>query len=92
MCFTCFSGRSARSSGNDPPGGVHRISLQSATATSEADAAAEGDRNTATNLTVRARDLVGDEACKALIKLMRESDAEMAEAADDASEGDGADA
>ena len=56
------------------------------------DAAAEGDRNTATNLTVRARDLVGDEACKALIKLMRESDAEMAEAADDASEGDGADA
>jgi hypothetical protein len=52
------------------------------------DAAAEGDRNTATNLTVRARDLVGEDACKALIKLMRESDAEMS-AADGGKGGEG---
>ena len=41
------------------------------------DAAADGDRQEATRLTVRARDLVGEEACAALIKLVRESDAEL---------------
>lgn len=49
------------------------------------DAAAAGDRNKATQLTVRARGLIGDEACRALVKLIRESDAELAaERADDA--------
>ena len=43
------------------------------------DAAAAGDRNEATQLTVRARGLIGDEACRALIKLIRESDAELAQ-------------
>lgn len=42
------------------------------------DAAAAGDRNEATRLTVRARGLIGDEACRALVKLIRESDAELA--------------
>lgn len=42
------------------------------------DAAAAGDRNEATQLTVRARGLIGDEACRALVKLIRESDAELA--------------
>ena len=41
------------------------------------DAASEGDKQEATRLTVRARDLVGEEACAALIKLVRESDAEL---------------
>ena len=41
------------------------------------DAAAAGDKQEATRLTVRARDLVGEEACAALIKLVRESDAEL---------------
>ena len=41
------------------------------------DAAAEGDKQEATRLTVRARDLVGEEACAAIIKLVRESDAEL---------------
>ena len=41
------------------------------------DAAAAGDKQEATRLTVRARDLVGEEACSALIKLVRESDAEL---------------
>lgn len=43
------------------------------------DAAAAGDRNEATQLTVRARGLIGDEACRTLVKLIRESDAELAE-------------
>ena len=42
------------------------------------DAAAAGDRAQATRLTVRARGLIGDEACRALVKLIRESDAELA--------------
>lgn len=42
------------------------------------DAAAAGDRNEATRLTVRARGLIGEDACRALIKLIRESDAELA--------------
>lgn len=43
------------------------------------DAAAAGDRNEATSLTVRARDLVGEEAAMALLRLIRESDAELAQ-------------
>lgn len=35
------------------------------------DAAADGDRNTAAALTLRARDLVGEPACKALLELIR---------------------
>ena len=42
------------------------------------DAAAAGDRNTATELTVRARDLVGEPAAMALLQLIREGDAEPA--------------
>ncbi|MBP3893929.1 MAG: hypothetical protein J6D34_07815 [Atopobiaceae bacterium] len=45
-----------------------------------ADAAAMGERNVATNLTVRARDLVGEQAAMALLQLIRSSDEE----ADDA--------
>ena len=45
------------------------------------DAAAAGEVDEATNLTVRARDLVGQDACAALIKMVREADAERAEAA-----------
>ena len=41
------------------------------------DAASDGDKQEATRLTVRARDLVGEEACAAIIKLVRESDAEL---------------
>ena len=41
------------------------------------DAANDGDKREATRLTVRARDLVGEEACAAIIKLVRESDAEL---------------
>ena len=41
------------------------------------DAAAAGDKQEATRLKVRARDMVGGEACAALIKLVRESDAEL---------------
>ena len=54
------------------------------------DAAAEGDRDEATRLTVRARNLVGEPAAKALIKLIRESDAELAQeqASSDAEAGD----
>lgn len=51
------------------------------------DAAAEGDANTATDLTVRARDLVGEDACMALVKLIRETDADLAAEGGD---GDGA--
>ena len=42
------------------------------------DAARAGDRNTATTLTVRARDLVGEPAAKALLALIRETDDEGA--------------
>ena len=35
------------------------------------DAATDGDRNTAAALTLRARDLVGEPACKALLELIR---------------------
>ena len=42
------------------------------------DAAQEGDRNEATRYTLRARDLVGEDAAKALIQLIRETDAELA--------------
>lgn len=45
-----------------------------------ADAAEMGQRNVATNLTVRARDLVGEKAAMALLQLIRSSDEE----ADDA--------
>ena len=40
------------------------------------DAAAAGDRNTATELTVRARDLVGEPAAMTLLQLIREGDDE----------------
>jgi hypothetical protein len=43
------------------------------------DAAAVGDRHLATELTVRARDLVGEPAAMALIKLIREGDKELRE-------------
>ena len=45
-----------------------------------ADAAEMGERMVATNLTVRARDLVGEKAAMALLQLIRSSDEE----ADDA--------
>lgn len=41
------------------------------------DAADEGDRNEATRLTLLARDLIGAPACEALLRLIRESDAEL---------------
>ncbi len=43
------------------------------------DAAAAGDRYLATELTVRARDLVGESAAMALLQLIREGDKELAE-------------
>lgn len=43
------------------------------------DAAASGDRNEAARYTLRARDLIGQEACAALIQLIHESDAELAQ-------------
>lgn len=45
---------------------------------SATDAAAEGDHAQATRYTMRARNLVGEDAAKALIQLIRESDAELA--------------
>lgn len=42
------------------------------------DAAQAGDRNEATRYTLRARDLVGEDAAKALLQLIHESDAELA--------------
>ena len=42
------------------------------------DALDAGNANEAASLTVRARNLIGEEACRALIKLIRESDAELA--------------
>ena len=44
-----------------------------------ADAAAMGDRNVATNLTIRARDLVGEKACMALLELIHSSDEDEGE-------------
>lgn len=41
------------------------------------DAAAAGDKNLATRLTVRARDLVGEPAAMALLQLIREGDREL---------------
>ena len=43
------------------------------------DAAAAGERNVATNLTIRARDLVGEKAAMALLELIREDDEEGGE-------------
>lgn len=43
------------------------------------DAAAEGDRDLAAMLTVRARDLVGEPAAMALVQLIREGDKELAQ-------------
>ena len=43
------------------------------------DAAAAGDRDQAARYTLRARDLIGQEACAALIQLIHESDAELAQ-------------
>lgn len=43
------------------------------------DAAREGDSRQAAEFTVRANNLIGEEACRALVKLIRESDAELAE-------------
>lgn len=54
------------------------------------DAASEGDRNEATRLTLLARDLVGAPACEALIRLIRESDAELAHEREGAAAGQGA--
>ena len=42
------------------------------------DAASAGDRDQAARYTLRARDLIGQEACAALIQLIHESDAELA--------------
>lgn len=42
------------------------------------DAAVGGDRDEATRLTLLARDLIGAPACEALIRLIRESDSELA--------------
>jgi tetratricopeptide (TPR) repeat protein len=41
------------------------------------DAATDGDRALATNLTLRARDLVGEKACAALLELIHASDADL---------------
>ena len=49
------------------------------------DAATAGERDVATNLTLRARDLVGEPAAMTLLQLIRDTDAEMAQEA--ASEG-----
>ena len=48
------------------------------------DAASAGDTNAATDYTVRANGLIGKEACSALIKLIRESDEELAAEKDSA--------
>lgn len=52
------------------------------------DAAAAGDRDQAARYTLRARDLIGQEACAALIQLIHESDAELADERANATEGD----
>ncbi|MDM8270716.1 hypothetical protein [Thermophilibacter provencensis] len=46
------------------------------------DAAAAGARDVAATLTLRARDLVGEAACKALLELIHETDASLEGAAD----------
>ena len=46
------------------------------------DAVAAGARDVATNLTLRARDLVGEAAAKALLELIHEGDKDVEEAAD----------
>ena len=53
------------------------------------DALDAGNANQAASLTVRARNLIGEEACRALIKLIRESDAELAAERGAASQGQG---
>ena len=52
------------------------------------DAAAEGDRDQAARYTLRARDLIGQDACAALIQLIHESDAELAEERANAADGE----
>ena len=52
------------------------------------DAAAAGERDEAARYTVRARDLIGQDACAALIQLIHESDAELAEERADAADGE----
>ena len=52
------------------------------------DAAAEGDRDQAARYTLRARDLIGQDACAALIQLIHESDAELAEERAGAADGE----
>lgn len=49
------------------------------------DAMEAGDKTAAARLTVRARGLIGEDACAALMKLIRESDAELAGGASSAS-------
>ena len=56
---------------------------------SATDAAAAGDKNLATTLTVRAHELVGEEACRVLVKMIRESDAELAAEAEEAQHAEG---
>ena len=51
-----------------------------------ADAAEAGARDVAATLTLRARDLVGEAACKALLELIHDTDAQLA-----AGTGEGAD-
>ena len=46
------------------------------------DAVAAGARDVATNLTLRARDLVGEAAAKALLELIHEGDKDAEEATD----------
>ena len=55
------------------------------------DAAAAGDTDHAATFTVQARDLVGEDAAKALIRLIRESDAELAQERSQRSGGQGSD-
>lgn len=59
------------------------------------DAAQAGQQDVATNLTVRARDLVGEDASMALLRLIRQSDADLeresAEGSAQGEKGDGAD-
>lgn len=53
------------------------------------DAAALGERNVATNLTLRARDLVGEKAAMALLALIRGEDDEPAQAGEEARDAQG---
>lgn len=56
-----------------------------------ADAAADGQRDVAAVLTLRARDLVGEPAAKALLELIRDADAEVEKDASDAAVGEASD-